>query len=101
MNGGNDRKWHFSKQMNISGIVQIVLLASLIIGTWVNLQQQIGQLGNDVTTLLKKQEKVEIRMEALGEKSIGFEYRISGIERQIQVSDFRPQTSGIRLQNSN
>lgn len=87
MKDENNRGWHFSRQMNISSLIQIVLLASLIIGTWVNLQRQLSELGNDVTTLLRKQEKMENRMEMLGEKCIGFEYRISGIERQIVKSD--------------
>ena len=36
--------WSFNRQINLSVLVQLVLLASLIVGSWVNLQRQLDGL---------------------------------------------------------
>lgn len=69
-----------NKQINLSVVVQIIFLASLIIGTWVNLQRQLCLLRADMDRLIKCQEKFSQRIETLNEQCIGFEYRIRNIE---------------------
>ena len=40
----NSKSWQFNRQINVSVLVQLVLLASLIVGSWVNLQRQLDLL---------------------------------------------------------
>ncbi|MHC4095725.1 MAG: hypothetical protein ACYSU3_06665 [Planctomycetota bacterium] len=42
------RIWEFNRQINVSVLVQLVFLASLIVGSWVNLQRQLDLLQHDV-----------------------------------------------------
>jgi len=77
-------RWHFDKQVNLSVLVQLVLLAGLILGSWVNLQRQLDLLGRDVKQLLTAQEKFCSKIEQLGEKSISYEYRLRAAEERIE-----------------
>jgi hypothetical protein len=62
-------------------IVQLVLLASLIVGSWVNLQRQLDLLQRDVSTLLQSQNTLKQKLESLWTKSISYEYRLQAIEK--------------------
>jgi len=75
-----ENKWRVNKQVNLSVVVQLVFLASLIIGTWVNLQRQLCLLRADMDRLIKCQEKFSRRIDGLNEQSIGFEYRLRSVE---------------------
>ena len=77
----NSKNWKLNRQVNVSVLVQLLLLASLIVGSWVNLQRQLDMLQKDVTILLDNQNKFERRIESLQAKSIAFEYRIRAIEK--------------------
>ena len=79
----NRRSLRFDRQINASVLVQLVLLAALIIGSWVNLQRQLDLLQHDVTTLLQSQSHFEQKLESLSAKSISYEYRLRAIERHI------------------
>lgn len=79
----NGRGWHLNRQVSVSVLVQLVFLASLIVGSWVNLQRQLDLLQHDVTMLLRCQKNFEQRLESLSAKSISYEYRLRGIERNI------------------
>ncbi len=87
---GNGKGWKLNRQVNVSVLVQLLLLASLIVGSWVNLQRQLDMLQKDVTVLLDCQKKFERRIESLQDKSIAFEYRIRAIEKHINGEN--PQT---------
>jgi hypothetical protein len=76
-----ENRWRINKQVNFSVLVQLVFLASLIIGTWVNLQRQLCLLRADMDRLIKCQEKFSQRIESLNEQSIGFDYRLRSIEK--------------------
>ena len=89
----NSRSWRFNRQVNISVLIQLLLLASLIVGSWVNLQRQLDLLQHDVTMLLQSQENFEQKLELLWGKSISYEYRLQAVEKQISKSDI----SGERL----
>jgi len=82
-------RWHFDKQVNLSVLVQLVLLAGLILGSWVNLQRQLDLLGRDVKQLLTAQEKFCGKIEQLGEKSISYEYRLRAAEERIENEELR------------
>ena len=77
------RSWEFDRQINVSVLVQLVFLASLIVGSWVNLQRQLDLLQRDVTYLCRCQENVEQRLESLWSKSISYEYRLRALENVI------------------
>jgi hypothetical protein len=65
-------------------IIQIILLASLIVGSWVNLQRQLDLLQRDVSMLLIGQREFEEKIESLWSKSISYEYRLQAIEKKSQ-----------------
>ncbi|MBN1805308.1 MAG: hypothetical protein JW837_08665 [Sedimentisphaerales bacterium] len=82
MNGSmNSKSWQFNRQINISVLIQLVLLASLIVGSWINLQRQLDLLGADVRMLLQSQRQFEQKLESLWTKSISYEYRLQALEK--------------------
>ena len=83
----NSRSWQFNRQINLSVLVQLVLLASLILGSWVNLQRQLDLLQRDVTYLCRCQEDLQQKLESLSAKSISYEYRLRALEKRICEAD--------------
>jgi len=82
-----NRNWYFNKQVDLSVLVQIVFLAALIVGTWVNLQKQLSLLQHDITMLLETQRQFQQRIEELSKTSICYEYRLRAIEKQLPQAD--------------
>ena len=80
---GNSKSWQFNRQINVSVLVQLVLLASLIVGSWLNLQRQLDLLQRDVGMLLQNQQDFEQKLESLWTKSISYEYRLQAIEKHV------------------
>jgi hypothetical protein len=78
----NSRGWQFNKQINVSVLIQLALLASLIMGSYVNLQRQLDLLQRDVTMLLQCQRSFEQKLELLSAKSISYEYRLQALEKR-------------------
>jgi hypothetical protein len=87
MTPGNTKGWRLNRQINLSVIVQLVLLASLIVGSWVNLQRQLDLLQRDVSMLLQSQNSIEQKLESLWTKSISYEYRLQAIEKRAAKSE--------------
>ncbi|MFA5239098.1 MAG: hypothetical protein WC476_05230 [Phycisphaerae bacterium] len=83
MTGSNSKSWRFSRRVNLSVLIQLAFLASLIVGSWVNLQQQLYLLQHDVTALLQSQKSFEQKLESLQAKSVSYEYRIQAIEKTL------------------
>ncbi len=83
MSKNNSTKWHINKQINISTIIQLIFLASLIVGSWVNLQKQLSLLQYDVNYLCKKQVSTELTINELDNKCIKFEYQIRSLEKKL------------------
>jgi uncharacterized membrane-anchored protein len=77
----NSRIWQFNRQINLSTLVQLVLLAGLILGSWVNLQRQLDILQHDVAAVLQCQKEFQQKVERLSERSISYEYRIRELEK--------------------
>jgi len=77
------RGWEFNRQINVSVLVQLVFLASLIVGSWINLQRQLDLLQRDVTYLCQCQKNVEQKLESLSAKSISYEYRLQALEKAL------------------
>jgi hypothetical protein len=82
-----NRQWYFSRQIDLSVLVQIVFLAALIVGTWVNLQKQLSLLQHDITMLLETQRQFQQRIEELSKTSICYEYRLRAIEKRLPDAD--------------
>ena len=78
----NSKSWRLNRQINISVIVQLILLASLIVGSWLNLQRQLDLLQRDVGMLLQSQSNLERKLESLWAKSISYEHRLQAIEQR-------------------
>jgi hypothetical protein len=79
--------WRLNRQINLSVVVQLILLASLIIGSWLNLQRQLDTLQRDVDMLLAGQKEFEQKLELLWCRSISHEYRLRIIEKNISEDD--------------
>ncbi len=80
MTRGNGKSWKLNRTVNLSVLVQLAFLASLIVGSWVNLQRQLDSLQRDVTSLLESQKRSTEKMEQLQEKVISHEFRIKNLE---------------------
>lgn len=83
MGDENSTGWRLNRQINVSVLLQLVLLASLIVGSWVNLQRQLDLLQRDVSMLLQCQNSLQQKLESLWTKSISHEYRLQAIEKYI------------------
>ncbi len=76
----NVSSWQVDRRVSLGFILQVVVLATLIIGSWVNLQRQLDLLQRDVSMLLDSQERFCEKTEKLEAKCIAMEWRIHGIE---------------------
>jgi hypothetical protein len=83
----NSNSWRLNRQINLSVIFQLVLLASLIVGSWLNLQRQLDLLQRDVSMLLQSQNSFQQKLELLWTKSISHEYRLQAIEKRTDKSE--------------
>jgi septal ring factor EnvC (AmiA/AmiB activator) len=77
----NQRVWRFDRRINLSMLIQLTFLASLIVGSWVNLQRQLDSLQRDVTSLLESQKRSADKVETLQEKVISHEFRLKQLEK--------------------
>jgi uncharacterized membrane protein YqgA involved in biofilm formation len=66
----------------VSVLVQLITLAGLILGSWVNLQRQLDIVSHDVKQLLTAQEKFCDKLDGLQERTIAQEYRLRQVERK-------------------
>ncbi len=57
-----DTGWRLNRQVNISVLVQLLFLASLIVGSWVNLQRQLDLLQHDVTALIDSNKQFKLTL---------------------------------------
>jgi len=87
MSENNSKSWQLNRQIGLSTIVQLGLLAALIIGSWVNLQRQLDLLQRDVTMLLECQKSFEQKMEKLSATNVSYEYRIAAMEGRLDRAD--------------
>lgn len=75
-------RWRLDRRINLSVLLQLMVLMSLILGSWVNLQRQLGLLQHDVAMLLQSQKAFQQRLELLSERSLSHEYRLQAIEKE-------------------
>ena len=80
---GQDNRWRLNRQVNLSVLIQLLFLASLIVGTWVNLQNRLSLLQRDVNMLIESNKHFQNRLEVLTERTFASEYRIKVLEKEI------------------
>lgn len=88
----NSSTWRLDRRISLSVLVQLMVLASLIVGSWLNLQRQLDILQRDVTMLLQAQECFAQKIETLSAQSLEHGYRLQALERQFHktVAGNRP-----------
>jgi len=77
-----NNKWRIQRQVSVSVLVQLITLAGLILGSWVNLQRQLDIVSHDVKQLLAAQEKLCDKLETLQERTLAHEYRLQTLEQK-------------------
>ncbi|MHC5076384.1 MAG: hypothetical protein ACYTFM_08150 [Planctomycetota bacterium] len=77
------QSWQLNRKISLSFLVQLVFLASLIIGSWVNLQRQLDLLQRDVEYLCDCQNQMNNKLDSLTERTIGHEYRLRSVEESV------------------
>lgn len=90
MNRHNAIAWRLDRRINLSVLMQLMVLASLILGSWVNLQRQLDLLQHDVTMLLQSQKEFQQKLESLSERSLSCEYRLQALEKRAGTAKVRP-----------
>jgi len=88
----NSKGWHFSRQINLSVLIQLAFLASLIVGSWVNLQRQLDLLQRDVTMLIDTNSRFQEKLESLSAGSVAYEYRLRAVEKVLSKTDRTDET---------
>lgn len=78
-----DTHWRLNRQVNLSVLIQLLFLASLIVGTWVNLQSRLALLQRDVNMLIESNRHFQSQLEVLAERTVASEYRIKALEKEI------------------
>ena len=76
-----NKRWRLERRVSVSVLVQLVTLAGLIVGSWVNLQRQLDIVSHDVKQLLTSQEKFCDKLDRVQEKTIAQEYRLQTLEQ--------------------
>ena len=81
MTNETSKTWQLNRRVNLSVVIQLVLLASLIVGSWFNLQRQLDLLQHDVTMLVESNRTFQKKLESLSAKTIAHEYRLRTVEK--------------------
>ncbi len=79
----NTTNWRLDRRINLSVLLQLMVLASMILASWVNLQRQLDLLQHDVSMLLQSQKEFQQKLESLSHQGISCEYRLQAMERQL------------------
>jgi hypothetical protein len=83
MNVVNNNRWRLDRHLNVAMLVQLVLLASLILGHWMDSQRRLDRVSYDVLRLGEQLERFSERLENVSDKTIAHEERMRSIERQV------------------
>jgi hypothetical protein len=80
---GKKNTWQFKKEVNLGVVIQLCFMASLVLGSWLNLESRLDALQHDVDTLLKQQDHFSGRIEELTADNLRHQYRLDAIERHV------------------
>ena len=92
MTTDNPTHWRLDRRISLSVLLQLLVLVSLILGSWVNLQRQLDGVQRDIIRVLDSQKDFQRRLELLTERSISYEYRLRSLENTL--SDPRESKAG-------
>ena len=87
-----NKSWRFNRQVGLSVVIELILLAGLILGSWVNLQNQLNLLQHDVTMLLQNQKSYQQKIEEVATKIIAHEYRLRTVEKDVAKANTSKKT---------
>ncbi len=76
-------RWRLDRRIDLSVLLQIMTLASLIVGSWVNIQRQLDQLQRDVTVMLDAQKTNAAKLDTVSAQVIAHEYRLQAAEKRL------------------
>lgn len=79
-----EKRWRLDRRVSVSVLIELVTLAGLIAGSWVNLQRQLDIVSHDVKQLLAAQDQMCRKLEQVQEKTVAHEYRLQAVEGKIQ-----------------
>ena len=75
-------RWRLDRRIDLSVLLQVMTLASLIVGSWINLQRQLDLLQRDVTMLLESQKNNTAKLDATSAQTLAHEYRLQAVEKR-------------------
>lgn len=78
--------WRLDRRIGLPVLLHLMVLAALIVGSWVNLQRQLDLLQHDVTMLLQNRKQFQQRIELLSQRCISYEYRFRAVEGCLEDS---------------
>jgi Tfp pilus assembly protein PilO len=78
----NMAHWRLDRRISLAVLLQLMVLASMILASWVNLQRQLDLLQHDVTMLLTSQKEFQGKLERLSNQGLSHEYRLQAVEKQ-------------------
>jgi Tfp pilus assembly protein PilO len=79
----NTAHWRLDRRISLAVLLQLMVLVSLILGSWVNLQRRLDSFQHDVTTLLANQKESQQKLERLSNQGLSCEYRLQAVERRL------------------
>ena len=93
MRRANTTNWRLDRRINLSVLLQLLVLVSMILASWANLQRQLDLLQRDVTMLLESQKEFQQKLEFLWERGLAHEYRLQILEEKAKQT-VSPDKSG-------
>jgi hypothetical protein len=79
-------RWRLDRRIDLSVLLQIMTLASLIVGSWINIQRQLDQLQRDVTVVLESQKTNTAKLETVSAQALAHEYRLQAVEKRLSAT---------------
>lgn len=76
----NEFRWRMDRQVNLAMLIQLVLLASLIVGQWMDTQRRLDRVSYDVIQLSEQLDRFGERLDTIGEKTTAHDVRLSVLE---------------------
>ena len=83
--GLENKRWKFSRQINLMVIIQLLFLASLIIGSWVDLQRQLCLVQHDIQILVNKSDDYQDTFAQLDKQTMNHEFRLQAVEQSLST----------------
>ena len=80
-------RWSFRREVTLGTVLHIIIILSMVIAGWSNLQQELALIRYELTQLVLSKERLCEHMEKLDEQSRRFDYRIMKLEEKTRRSE--------------